>query len=86
MKKIKTLHKVTDPLKIEWDKKKGNVTRKCPVCQKSFKAEHWKQTICNNSGGLCKEYKRRKYYYEANKKRFDEIVLKVKKAGYKPII
>ena len=77
---------VTDPLKIEWDKKNGKVTRKCPICGKDFNVEKWNQTICKNNGGLCKEYTKRKYYYEANKRRFDEIVKKVKSLGYKPTI
>ena len=77
-----TKKKVTDPLKLEWDEKKGKVSRLCKVCQKAFVAEHWKQTICKEE--LCKKYAFRYAHVRASYKRWVEVVNEVKKAGLKP--
>lgn len=77
-----TKKKITDPLKLEWDKNKGNVTRPCKVCKKPFKAKHWKQTLCEEK--LCKEYSFRYAHVRASHKRWVEIVKEVEKAGLKP--
>jgi hypothetical protein len=77
--------KITDPLKIEWDEKKGKVTRTCKVCQKSFQATHWKQTVCSKEkGNICHEYSFRYAHVRASHKRWDEIVKAIQKAGLKP--
>jgi len=77
-----TKKKITDPLKKEWDEKKGKVTRSCKVCQKPFQAEHWKQIICKEE--LCKKYALRYAHVRASHKRWVEVVEEAKKAGLKP--
>ena len=73
---------VTDPLKIEWDEKKGVVTRTCKVCGNKFKAEHWKQSICKEP--ICKDYSFRYAHVRASVKRWDDIVKQVDALGMKP--
>ncbi len=77
-----TKKKTTDPLKIEWDEKKGKVIRNCKVCTKPFTVEHWKQTLCKED--LCKQYAFRYAHVRASHKRWVEIVGEAKKAGLKP--
>ncbi len=74
--------KVTDPLKLEWDEKKGKVSRICKVCQKPFIAKHWKQTICKEE--ICKKYAFRYAHVKASYKRWLEVVEEAKKAVLKP--
>lgn len=74
--------KITNPLKKEWDEKKGNVTRVCPVCQESFRAEHWRQTNCRKE--LCIKYAFRYSHVRASYKRWLEVVEEVNKAKLKP--
>jgi Zn ribbon nucleic-acid-binding protein len=74
--------KITDPLKKEWDAKKGIVDRVCPVCQETFRAEHWRQTNCKKE--LCVKYAFRFSHVRASYKRWSEVVEEVKKAGLKP--
>lgn len=77
-----TKKKVTDPLKLEWDAKKGKVTRTCRVCLKPFAVTHWKQTICEEP--VCKDYSFRFAHIRASYKRWEEIVKDVKALGLKP--
>ena len=71
-----------DPLKLEWDKNKGKLTRNCKVCQKPFKVEHWRQTTCKET--TCKEYSFRFAHIKASFKRWEDIVKQVKALGFKP--
>ena len=71
-----------NPLKVEWDKNKGNITRKCSVCQKPFKADHWNQTVCKEV--LCKKYAFCLAHIKSSYKRWEEISAQVKALGYKP--
>jgi len=69
------------PLKKEWDKNKGKVTRKCRVCLKEFDAKHWRQTLCEDE--LCKELAFRKSHLEASKRRWEQSLKKAKAKGIK---
>ncbi|MFA7708342.1 MAG: hypothetical protein WCX73_05315 [Candidatus Pacearchaeota archaeon] len=71
-----------NPLKAEWDKKEGNVTRKCNVCQKDFKVEHWNQTVCKDP--VCKQYTFCSAHIKSSYKRWEEVSKQVKALGYKP--
>ncbi len=73
-----------NPLKAEWDKSKGNLTRKCNVCQKPFKVEHWNQTVCKDP--ICKEYTFCTSHIKSSYKRWQEVSKKIKELGYKPSI
>jgi len=71
-----------NPLKAEWDKSKEKLTRKCSVCQKSFKVDHWNQTVCKDS--ICKEYTFCTSHIKSSYKRWEKVSKQIRELGYKP--
>lgn len=69
-------------LRIEWEKNKGNVTRICNVCLKSFKATNWKQTICKEP--ICRKYNFRFQHIKSSYKRWKEVLEEITTLKYKP--
>ena len=70
-------------LKQEWDDKKGNIKRKCKVCDKEFIPKKWNLIICEDS--FCKRGSLLFAHYKASLKRWEKWKeeAKIKNLDYK---
>lgn len=58
------------PLKEEWEKAKGKLTRFCRVCKNPFKPQKWNQTLCEKE--FCKQGAFLYSHLQASIKRYKE--------------